>query len=124
MIFEITYGNGRVLLGAWEDLPDDDVQIVRLHQRDRTFLRVCGSSRYFLAGDVFGTYSIYEVPNFNAWRIIDGIASKKVHLDAIPKGAHIKKGEWVTDTQARAIGLILDDGSTISPRCVPNRFRD
>lgn len=124
MIFEITYGDRRTLYGIFEEMPDEDVQIVRLHQRDGTFLRVCGSSRYFLAGDVFGTYSVYENPKVNAWRIIDGIASKKVHLGAIPDGAHIKNGEWVTDTQARAIGLILDAGSKISSRRIPNRFRD
>lgn len=108
MDFEITYGDGRVLSGPWEDLPDGDVQIVVLHQDDGRTLRLAGYSKYFLLHDILGVYAEYADPRCQAWGINDGIANERIPMALIPAGARVKQGEWVHEAQAKRIGLVGD----------------
>lgn len=112
LMFEITYSDGATVwmkVGAWEDLPSDQVQIVEYIQMDGARVRLAGLDSYYLAGLLWG--GVYEparrqpVPGWQ-YEIPPGRPARLVGpIGIIPADASVKHGSLIPDALAAELQL-------------------
>jgi len=112
MIFRITYCDDTRIweqVGHWEDLPDEDVQLVELLQADGTSIVLSGFDIYYVAGTVWGGVNDEKGAfDVDGWRyeVKPGVAARLEGVNGdVPEGASVKRGRLVKDELAAAMQL-------------------